>query len=80
MKVLNGPKVPTARGTPGVDFALWALKEGCLSQSFKAGLQISLIIHMNLFTKQKQIHRYRKQTYGYQRGKGGGGDKLGVWN
>ena len=22
---------------------------------------------MNLFTKQKQIHRHRKQTYGYQR-------------
>ena len=28
---------------------------------------------MNLFTKQKQTHRLRKQTYGYQRGKGGGG-------
>lgn len=38
MKVLNSPKVPMARGTPGVDFALWALKEGYLSQSFKAGL------------------------------------------
>ena len=23
---------------------------------------------MNIFTKQKQIHRYRKQTCGYQRG------------
>ena len=33
---------------------------------------------MNLFTKQKQIHRHRKQTYGYQRGKVG--DKLGVWD
>ena len=31
------------------------------------------IIQMNLFTKQKQTHRYRKQTYGYQRGKGGRG-------
>ena len=30
---------------------------------------------MNLFTKQKQSHRYRKQIYGYQRGKGV--DKLG---
>ena len=30
------------------------------------------IRQMNLFTKQKQTHRYRKQTYGYQRGKGGG--------
>ena len=27
---------------------------------------------MNLFTKQKQIYRLRKQTYGYQRGKVGG--------
>ena len=28
------------------------------------------IIQMKLFTKQKQTHRHRKQTYGYQRGKG----------
>ena len=34
---------------------------------------------MNLFTKQKQTHRLRKQTYGYQRGKGRGRDKLGIW-
>ena len=27
------------------------------------------MIQMNLYTKQKQTHRYRKQTYGYQRGK-----------
>ena len=27
---------------------------------------------MNLFTKQKQTHRHRKQTYGYQRVSGGG--------
>ena len=40
------------------------------------------MIQMNLFTKQKQTHRHRKQTYGYQRGKVGGGgmDKLGVWD
>ena len=24
------------------------------------------MIQMNLFTKQKQAHRHRKQTYGYQ--------------
>ena len=30
---------------------------------------------MNLFAKQKQTHRNRKQTSGYQRGKGGR-DKL----
>ena len=35
---------------------------------------------MNLFTKQKQIHGLRKQTYGYQRGKEGGRDKLGGWD
>ena len=35
---------------------------------------------MNLFTKQKQTHRHRKQTCGYQRGKGMGRDKLGVWD
>ena len=28
-------------------------------------------VQMNLFTKQKQIHRLRKQTYGYQKGRGG---------
>ena len=33
---------------------------------------------MNLSTKQKQTHRLRKQTYGYQRGKVGGRDILGV--
>ena len=33
---------------------------------------------MNLFTKQKQTHKLRKQTYGYQRGKVGRRDKLGV--
>ena len=27
------------------------------------------MIQMNLFIKQKQTHRLRKQTYGYQRGK-----------
>ena len=38
------------------------------------------MIQINLFTKQKETHRHRKQTYGYQRGKvGGGGNKLGVW-
>ena len=30
-------------------------------------------VQMNLFTKQKLNHRPRKQTYDYQRGKGGEG-------
>ena len=37
------------------------------------------MIQMNLFTKQKQTYRHRKQAYGYQRGKWGR-DKLGVWD
>ena len=31
------------------------------------------MVQINFFTKQKQTHRHRKQTYGYQRGKGGEG-------
>ena len=34
---------------------------------------------MNL-TKKKQIHRYRKQTSGYQWGEGRGRGKIGVWD
>ena len=30
-------------------------------------------IKMNLFTEQKQTHRHKKQTYGYQRGGEGEG-------
>ena len=37
---------------------------------------------MNLFTGQKQTHKLRKQTYGYQRGKVGVGreDGLEIWD
>ena len=35
------------------------------------------IVQINLFTKQKLTHRHRKETNGYQRGKGGK-DKLGA--
>ena len=42
---------------------------------------ISLLLeskkNTQMFTKQKQTHRLRKQTYGYQRGKWGS-DKSGV--
>jgi len=37
------------------------------------------MIQRSLFTKQKQIHRHRKQTYGCQWGRGQR-DKLGVWD
>ena len=36
------------------------------------------MIQMNLFTKQKQTHRLKEWTYGYQGGSVGGRDKLGV--
>ena len=35
---------------------------------------------MNLFTKQKQTHRLREQTYGYEGGRVGGRDRLEVWD
>ena len=39
------------------------------------------MLQVNLFTKQKQTHRCRKQYYGYQTGRSGEGrDKLGVWD
>ena len=38
------------------------------------------MVKMSLYTKQKETHRHKKQTYGYQRGKGEGRDKLGVWD
>ena len=37
------------------------------------------MIQMNLFTRQKETHRHRKQTYGYWRG-WGGRINLGGWN
>ena len=37
------------------------------------------MIQMNLYTKQKYIHRHRKQTQGYQRERGGGiNQELGI--
>ena len=38
------------------------------------------MIQLNLYTKQKQTHRHRKQTFGYQTGQGWESDKLGVWD
>ena len=37
---------------------------------YHLNMESKKIIQMNLFTKWKQIHRHRKQTYGYQRRKG----------
>lgn len=38
---------------------------------------IQKITQMNLYTKQEQTHRDKKQTYGYQGGKGGGERQTG---
>jgi len=41
--------------------------------------RILKIIQLNQYTKENQIHKYRKQNYCYQIGKGGK-EKLGVWH
>ena len=48
--------------------------------SLACGITKKKKIQMDLFAEQKQTYRHRKQTYGYQRGKGRGRDKLGVWD
>ena len=35
---------------------------------------------MNIYATQKQTHRHREQTSGYQKEEGRGKDKLGVWD
>ena len=72
--------------TTGMDLEIIILSE--VSQTEKDKYHtISLIcrilkkmIQMNLFTKQKQTHRLREGTYGYQGGRVGGRDRLGVWD
>ena len=41
-------------------------------QTYHSYVESKKMIQMNLFTKEKQTHKHRKQTYGYQRGRGGG--------
>ena len=41
---------------------------------------VKKMIQMNLFTKQKEIHRLREWTYGYQRRRTEGRDTLRVWD
>ena len=42
-------------------------RKKCCVMSFICGIQKK--IQMNLFTKQRQTHRLREQTYGYQPGR-----------
>ena len=38
------------------------------------------MVQKNLFTKQKQTHRFQNLTYGFQRGNTAGRNKLGSWD
>ena len=65
---------------PGDYHIKWSKSDRQISYDVTiCGIQKKLI-QMNLFTKPEQTHRLRKQTYGYQRGKVGGREKLGVWD
>ena len=61
---------------PRHDCTKWS-KSGRKRHHMISCVESKIMIQMDLFTKQKQTHRYRKQTYGYQRGKGGS-DKFGI--
>ena len=54
---------------PRDDHTKWSKLEKDQSYMISLICGIEKIIQMNLFTKQKQTHRHRKQIYGYQRGK-----------
>ena len=55
-----------------MDLEIIILSEVSQTAKDKYMWNLKKMIQMNLFTKQKQAHRYRKQIYGYQRRKGWG--------
>ena len=57
-----------------MDLEIIILSEVSQTQKDKYHLYVESkkMVQMNLFSKQKQTRRHRKQTYGYQRAKGGG--------
>ena len=60
----------------------WQKRKGyqLCSRSLKGPYLKSLRVELKTKPNRKRV-RYRKQTYGYQRGKGGvGTDKLGGWD
>ena len=57
---------------PGDDHTKWSQTEKDKYHMISLISGIKKIIQMSLFTKQKQTHRHRKQTYRYQRGMGEG--------
>ena len=66
-------------------FATTWIDPECIILSEASQRQILYDLHaesknnINELTKQKQTHRHRKQTYGYQEGKGER-NKLGIWD
>ena len=66
----------TSSAATWIDLEITLSKEHQRQTSYDIAYMWSLkMIQMNLVTKQKLIHRYKKQTYGYQVEKQG--DKLG---
>ena len=68
---------------PGNSYTKWSKSDRERQLLYIAYMwNLKIMIQMNLFTKQKQTHRLRKWTYGYQRGEEWGGrrDRLGDWD
>ena len=57
---------------PGDNHTKWSKsdRERQISYDMAYMCNLKKMIQMNLFTKQKQTHRHKRQTYGYQRGRG----------
>ena len=53
-------------------FILNIVRERQISHDSTYMRNLKTMIQMNLFTKPKQIHRHRNQTYGYQQERSGG--------
>ena len=47
----------------------WIVRQRMTNIWYHLYAESKKMIQMNLFSKEKQTHRLRKQTYGYQRGK-----------
>ena len=64
-----------------MDLEIIILNEACQTKTnmmwYHLYVESKKMIQTNLFRKQKQTHRLRKQTYSYQREKGEGKYKLG---
>ena len=62
---------------PRDDYTKWSKSEQQISYDITYMWNLKKEIHTNLLTKQKQLHRHRKQTW-LPKGKGGERNKLEV--